>query len=84
MGRAAPILDGRQSRWLRSLGPSMSFPRCFRSLAWEAVVFWQRPHEPASWDLWGMATKGRRNVNLARMEDADARGSSLDSSPLRA
>ena len=30
--------------------------------------------EPASRDPWGMATKGRRNVNLVRMEDVDARG----------
>ena len=40
--------------------------------------------EPPSWDLLESATKGRRDANLARMKDVDARGSAWDSLPQRA
>ena len=40
--------------------------------------------EPASWGLWGTVARGRRNVNLVRLDDVDARGSASDSPPLRA
>ena len=33
----------------------------------------------APWDLWDMATKDHRNVNLVRLDDVDARGFALES-----